>query len=49
MTQPQLIYFSNINITNISKIGIVKIVGVFNEEKLMKDIPLTNIDKMPRN
>ena len=45
----KLVVVSNINIANISKIGIIKVVGAINGEEFIKDIPLSNIDEKTRN
>ncbi|HET7642719.1 MAG TPA: hypothetical protein VFK40_04365, partial [Nitrososphaeraceae archaeon] len=41
----KLVVLSNINLANISKTGIIKMVGAINGEEFMKDIPLTDIDE----
>ena len=41
----KLVVVSNINIANISKTGIIKVVGAINGEEFIKDIPLSNIDE----
>ena len=39
----KLVVLSKINITNISKIGMIKVVGAINGEEFVKDIPLSDI------
>ncbi len=41
----KLVVVSNINITNISKTGMIKVVGAINGEEFSKDIPLSKIDE----
>ncbi|HEX2407979.1 MAG TPA: hypothetical protein VHJ38_12320 [Nitrososphaeraceae archaeon] len=41
----KLVVVSNINLQNIPKIGILKVVGVINGEGFVKDIPLDKIDE----
>lgn len=41
----KLVVVSNINIANISKTGMIKVVGAINGEEFSKDIPLSNIDE----
>jgi hypothetical protein len=41
----KLVVVSNINLQNIPKVGILKVVGVINGEGFIKDIPLDEIDE----
>ena len=45
----KLVVVSKINIANISKIGMIKVVGAINGEEFIKDISLSNIDEKIKN